>query len=153
MEQTHKMSPFPSGSYLEVDLNLIDEGKMASKLSDAIRRAFADLIHYQRETNDLKSKAGVSLQISLGSIPNIAGWADVSYKISVKIPSAVSHSNAKIAGEKLLCQPIGTGPGAPEQQVFFDANGRIIGGINPSTGEINEIHDAQIAPAALRVAR
>jgi YD repeat-containing protein len=41
----------------------------------------------------------------------------------------------KDAGGKLLCQPTGSNEDDPNQQLFYDARGRVIGGVDLQTGE------------------
>jgi hypothetical protein len=129
-------SPVPPGAFVELTLPLVDEGECLAKVNRAIRRAMRGLRSYEEETDDKTQCAVVSLKLKIKRTKGAQDHFDVTYGTKVETPEAKRTSIVKERNGKLLCQPAGSNEGAPEQQLFYDAKGRIIGGVDPETGEV-----------------
>lgn len=131
-------SPVPPGALLEIDPTLIDEGKFMEVMTARLRQAYRDLLSYEEETQDRTSKVVTTAKITVCRIPNVENHFEVSYCVSNAIPSATRNSVVKEANGRLLCQPAGSNSDTPDQQLYFDSRGRIIGGpddVDLATGE------------------
>lgn len=120
---------------VELDVDLIDEGRMRTQLHQSLKRALRDLLAYEKESMDRDGSAEVTLKIKMGRTKGSSEFFDVEYGTSVKVPNVVRGTSVKEVGGRLLCQPSGSNEDNPEQQLFYDAKGRIIGGVDPDTGE------------------
>jgi hypothetical protein len=159
---SNNISPAPPGAYVELDATLIDEGKYIAMLTARLKQAYADLVQYEKESFDRKAKAVVTAKITLHRTPNTEDCFDIDYDVSIKVPTIKRSSVAKESKDgKLICQPAGTNQESPDQQLFYDNRGRIIGGpkvaplgdVDEETGEEKSRHVAgRIEPRNVRQA-
>lgn len=123
---------------VELSIDNIDEGKARKEFNAKIRKAFKELLQYQKDTDSSDGKAIVTLSVTIHKTANTKDHFNVVHSTKVSVPTIKNTSVVKARGERLLCQPIGASLHDPEQQAFFDASGRIIGGVDPDTGELIE---------------
>lgn len=142
MNNGNELSNVPPGAMLEIGLELIDEGKFIKQVNAAIRKAYKDLLDFEKQTDIKTGRASVAVSIGMGRLKQANNHFVVETQITVKQPA--SPKGATVVAEKcgrLLCQPVGTNDD-PEQQLIFDAQGRIIGDkgalIDNETGEVIE---------------
>lgn len=121
-------SPAPPGAFVEIGLEDIDEGKLVKAANAKLKKAFRDTLEYEKETSDKTAKFVMNIEITCERMPNSEELWDISYKIPTKIPTATRATFAKEVGGKLLAQPAGTNEDTPDQQLFYDNRGAIIGG-------------------------
>jgi hypothetical protein len=128
-------SPAPPGALVQLDLPLIDEGKLVAQIERKLRHGLRELLEYETETGDRKAKAKITVSISLCRMKGAESFFDLQYSTKSSLPTAVKGTAVIEKNGRLLCQPGGSNED-PEQQLFFDRNGRIIGGgVDKETGE------------------
>lgn len=137
-----EVSPAPPGAFVEIDSALIDEGKFIETLTAKLRHGYRELLAYEKESSDMTAKVVTTVKITICRMAGSSTAFDVNYNIANTIPSVTRSSFVKEAGGRLLCQPAGSNADNPDQQLYFDARGRIIGGVDPETGEM---HDEPVA--------
>lgn len=130
--------PAPPGAYVELDIDLIDEGKLKDVIEQKLRQAHKGLTDYEKETGDLTAKATVTIKLKLQRQRGSQQFMDVLYHARHEVPVMERVTSVRAAGDKLLCQPAGSNEGDPDQQLFYDQNGRIIGG-NPPKSEPKDV--------------
>jgi hypothetical protein len=125
---------------LQIGIELIDEGQFIKQVNAAIRKAYKNLREFEQQTEVKTGKAVVQIGVSIQRMKDSETYFVVKTTLNVKTPSA--PEKASVVVEKsghLLCQPIGTNE-EPDQQLIFDAKGRIISGgpitIDGKTGEV-----------------
>lgn len=119
-------SPAPPGAYQEVSLELIQEGAFQKAVNQALRKAVKELVEYERETHDKGGVAAVGIKVKIRRLKGTETHMAIETAITVATPQPKGGSVAVERQGKLLCQPIGTND-EPEQQLFYDAHGRVIG--------------------------
>lgn len=120
-------SPVPPGAYVELNVDLIDEGKFRAHLESKMKQALKDLLQYEEDTMDRSGSAMVTLKFKMSRTKGSSEFFDLEYTVANQVPNVVRASTAKEANGRLICQPTGTSEDSPDQQLFFDRNGRIIG--------------------------
>lgn len=123
---------------VELSIDNIDEGKARKEFNAKIRKAFRELLQYQKDTESSGGKAVVTLSVTMFKTKGTSDHYSVEHSTKITVPTMKNLSVVKARGERLLCQPIGASQHDPEQQAFFDSTGRIIGGVDPDTGELVE---------------
>ena len=131
------MKTIPSGAMVEINTDLIDEGKLKREMDDAIREAHEALVK-RRESKATGGACKVTVEIEIGYDPDMRDTVAIKYSVSLKTPKNQSVSLVKEKGGRLLCQPSGSNADAPEQQQLFDGAGRPIGKVDTRTGEVIE---------------
>lgn len=129
-ERTRNVTP-PPGAYVELDLNLIDEGNFKTLVEQKIKQALDGLLQYEQDSGDLTAAATVTVKIKLERQTGSQQFLDTSYSAKTEVPVVTRATQVRLAGNRLLVQPTGSNEGCPDQQLFFDARGNIIGGGNP----------------------
>lgn len=143
-----EQSPAPPGSYVEIGLELLDEGKFIRRVNQQLRKAIQELIDYEKETGDRTGSAGVTISVKMGRVKKTEGVFQVDTSIKTAVPSPRNGTVVLERAGRLLCQPVGTNDD-PQQQLFYDGAGRIIGGqelIDSHTGEVTTVA-GRIAPS------
>lgn len=116
----------PPGAYVEVGIEIVDEGKFIEQINRAMRDALRQLANYERETGDRAGCSKVTVVLGFRRAKGTDGFFEIKTKIATSVPQPQKASYAIERGGKLLCQPVGTNDD-PGQQCFFDSTGRIIG--------------------------
>jgi len=129
-------SNIPPGGMVELSVDTIDEGKFRKQINRAISRAYRELLEYEKQSEDPSGKAVVTCQVQVFRTKGARDHFSVVHQTKITVPSMKNVSVVKARGEKLLCQPVGSSQYDPDQQTIFDADGRIIGGTDPETGEV-----------------
>jgi hypothetical protein len=138
-------SPVPPGAMVELQVDNIDEGKFKKQFNAAMRRAFKELLAFQKESDSSGGKSVVTASITILKTPGTSDHFTIQHGCKTSVPTMKNVSIVKARGERLLCQPIGASEHDPDQQAFFDAQGRVIGGIDPDTGELIEDGPSPVA--------
>jgi hypothetical protein len=133
---TRKGSPLPAGAMIELAFDNISEGKLMLRTNAKIKSAIKQLLQYEDESKDTGGQAVVTIKIKIGRMKKSKEYFDVKHVVKVETPSLVESSFVKDVNGHLLVQPTGSSLFDPDQQVIFDAKGRVIGGTDPETGEI-----------------
>jgi hypothetical protein len=141
---------------VELCTDLIDEGGLKRAMDRAIGRTLRELRDYERDTLDRGGEVSVQATIRVKRSPGTSEHFDVVYHVTTKVPTPKHKSQVKERGGRLLCQPSGSSDGDPDQMLFFDSRGRIIGpsgpgeNVDPATGEVVDAGDVagSIRPAA-----
>ncbi len=120
-------SPAPPGAMVEMAVDNIDEGKFKRQFNAAMRRAFKDLLAYQKETDSSSGKSTVTATVTIFKTAGTSDHFTIQHGCKTNVPTMKNVSIVKARGERLLCQPIGASEHDPDQQAFFDSQGRIIG--------------------------
>jgi hypothetical protein len=144
-------TPVPPGSFVEVDPTLLDEGRFLKTIGVSIKKALAELLEYEQQTGDLKAASQITLKVKLGRTEGTSNHFDVQYAVEVKSPAVTRGSIMLERDGRLLCQPTGASDADPEQMVLFDAQGRAIGDIDPTTGEVRRRPAGDVPPVAGRI--
>lgn len=135
-------SPAPPGAMVEVGFEILDEGRFLPTVNRKLREAAEALAKYELETGDKTSRSAVAIKITFARVKGAAALMGITTTIATSIPTPKGGSVAMERGGKLLCQPVGTNE-EPQQQLFYDGNGRIIGPvreeIDAATGEVVEV--------------
>lgn len=130
----------PDGAYVELDLDLIDEGKFKTHFEAKLRAALEGLLAYEKESFDLTGAATITVKVKLERQKGSQQFMDISYGAKSDVPVVTRGTQVRLAGDRLLCQPAGSNEGSPDQQLFYDAKGNIIcdghGEIPPVAGKI-----------------
>lgn len=129
-------SPVPPGAFVELNAGNIDEGKFFKQLNAKIKRAYRELIDYEKSSEDTQGKAVITAQISIFRTKGTKDHFSIVHGTKISTPAQKNVSVVKARGEHLLCQPTGASEFDPDQMVIFDAQGRAIGGVDPETGEV-----------------
>jgi hypothetical protein len=116
----------PAGAYLELNLDLIDEGNLRVQADNAIRKAVAELLDYEKQTEDRGQSAEITVKLKIRRAKNANEHFEVTHTTAVKVPTPKRTSIVKEANGRLLCQPNGSSASDPDQMVFFDRHGRQI---------------------------
>ena len=139
----------PPGALVELDVELIDEGKFKTYVEHKLKQALDGLLSYEQESMDSSAAATVTVKLKIQRQKGSAQFMDLSYKADTAVPVVERMSTVRVADGKLLCQPSGSNDGDPDQQLFYDARGRIIGGVDRATGEV--ISPNSIPPVAGKI--
>ncbi len=131
-------SAAPPGAYVELEAALIDEGRFIETLNAALRRAFQELRDYHKATDSSKGTAVVTCKVSLCRSSGAKEFYDVTHGVKVTAPEVKRTSMVKEGQGKLICQPAGSNEDSPDQMLFYDHTGRIIGTVDLKSGEIAE---------------
>lgn len=127
----------PPGTMLEVNLDLIAEGRLVKQINQAIREAHTAL--ERRKKDGVTSGAcKIAVDIGIQYDPEIRDTIAITHCVTLRTPKNEETSLAKEKNGVLLCQPTGSGDDDPDQQRLFDASGRPVGTIDRRTGEIVE---------------
>ncbi len=129
-------SPVPAGMYVEVDVDLIDEGQFKKRLNEALARGFRDLMEWEESTGRSDGALQVKALIKVSRMSKSDTLFHIEAEVNGKIPPVRSDSCATGGEKRLICQPEGTRDDDPDQIKLFDRRGRPKGGIDLSTGEV-----------------
>lgn len=134
----NERSPAPPGALVELSVDLIDEGKLKGALNAKLKQTLRELLEFEKETMTRDASAQVTLTIKMSRTKGSTEFFDIEYGAASKVPVVTRGTSVKEVGGRLLCQPAGSSDDSPDQQLFFDSRGRIIGGVDPETGEAHE---------------
>lgn len=126
MDKKEKKAP-PPGAFVSVGIDQIDEGRFKKQLDASMLKAYSDLAEYIKATDDQSGKATLTFKIILTKTKGVKDHFTIKTTKAVSIPQPVVESVVKVRNGKLLCQPIGASEHDPDQQAFFDADGKPIG--------------------------
>lgn len=136
----------PPGAFVELGLELINEGKFKQMVEAKPSQAVEGLMKYEKESGDMTATAEVTVKIKLQRPKGSNQFIDILYHAKTQVPVIEAITTVKQAGDKLLCQPSGSNDGNPDQQLFYDACGQIIGGVDTETGQqLDEREAKQVA--------
>jgi hypothetical protein len=135
----------PPGAFLELDIDLIDEGKFSAYVMSKIRQLYDGLDAYEKESGDMTAKATATIKVTVQRLKGSTQSLDLSYRGKAEVPVVTRSTIVKVANGKMLCQPAGSSADDPNQQLFYDAVGRIIGAFDPAKGEVLGRDEAQAA--------
>lgn len=130
-----KKSPIPAGAFVELNIDAIAEGKCRRDFERKLRRAYKELMEYEKETGDTKCKSVVLLKVTISRMAAAKEHIAITHNTKLSTPTVSEVSIVRERGGRLLCQPVGASEFDPDQQVLFDSLGRPIQGVDPETGE------------------
>ncbi len=122
----------PAGAMVQIDTDLIDEGKFRKRLDRAVLQAHRALREHVQDCQDRKARAVVLAKITLQYDVDADEHVSIDHAVKVQAPVRTCRTYVKEKAGLLLCQPGGSSADAPEQQKFFYPNGMPI---NTETGE------------------
>lgn len=128
----------PAGAYVELNINLIDEGRCAALIEESLKEALLGLRRYEKSSGDLTAAATINVKFKLERQKGSESFMDLSYKAETKVPVVERSSSIRATEDKLLCQPGGSSDGDPDQLTFYNQKGVAIAEVNTSTGEAKE---------------
>lgn len=154
MPESHR-SPVPPGAFLELDTDLVDEGRMRRGLDRAIKKCVREIIEYEREVDSKDGKGEVALKLIIRRAKGAEEHFEVIHETKIKTPTPRRASFVRERAGRLLCQPTGSNSGDPDQQLLFDGMGRVIGGGAPPEPEQEEIdtETGEVSPVVGRIRR
>jgi hypothetical protein len=131
----------PPGAMVEVEVDLIDEGRFKIMVAQKLQQILDGLLQYEDQTSDTSASATVTIKFKLQREKGAKNFFNLSYKADTQVPVVERGTTLRVAGGKMLCQPAGTNDGDPDQQLFYNLEGRIIGGVDRHTGEKIDVKD------------
>lgn len=153
--ETAKPLLLPAGAMIELDTNGVDEGKFRRQLDRALSEGHIALKKYREDTGDGKGKVEIVAKLVMAYDPDAEEYLTIDHVVKTRIPVKVRRTIVKEKNGRMLCQPTGSSPDSPDQQRLFDGQGRPIGTIDKSTGELvpePEDREASVPRVAGRIA-
>lgn len=134
----------PTGAMFELDVHLIDEGRLVRQINESLREAHRALLR-RKDEGTTGGACKITVDISMGYDPDMRETVCITNSVTLKTPKNESVTLVKEKAGRLLCQPTGSSEDAPEQQRLFDAAGRAIGLFDPKTGEVLDQEESAVA--------
>jgi len=123
---------------IELQLGLIDEGRLLQQMNAALREGHKELQHYREETGDSTGKVTIELGLELAYDPEMKDHIVITHGVRKKVPARKARTIVKDKGGYLLVQPIGSDRNSPDQFRLFGADGKPIGTWSEAEGVIEE---------------
>lgn len=139
------LSPIPSGMYVELDVDGINDGNFRKSVDAAIQRGFRELDRWEEETMRADGAFEVQATIKVFRMPESNEIFIVEDRVKLKTPDLSHQSTAKGVNGRLICQPEGSSSGDPNQIRLFDRQGRPKAMFDTGTGELIDDNKDDIA--------
>lgn len=128
----------PAGSYVQLELALIREGKFLKEVNEEIAAQAAKMAK-RIEDGDTSVSSCITVKIKLKPDEKVEGVINLEPSVDGRISPVKSADHVRLANGKLLCQPEGSHSGDVDQiHLFYDRLGHIKGMVNTETGEVEE---------------
>ena len=129
--------PIPNNAYVELNLDLISEGKLRAEIDRQLRQAYVELMDREQVTGERTAAATVGVKITLARSGDADQYWKVGHSVTRSIPPIVKTSLCRGANNRLICQPTGASEDSPDQMILFDGDGQPAGTLDPVTGEVD----------------
>lgn len=126
----------PAGTYVELDVDKINEGAFRERIEELLRTGLKDYLRWEHAMDRKDGSFTVSAKINVSRVANSESHFAVKADVNLKTPVVQRTSLVKGAGGVLLCQPEGSSGDDPAQIRLFDGLGRPKGVVNKETGEL-----------------
>jgi len=142
----------PPGHYVEVSLDMLENGNFRRRFDDAVREAYREFLQYEAASAKRDGSFTVTVKITGQRMKGSEEHLALKTTITKTVPPLHQISLVRGTEDRLVCQPEGSGPDDPDQLRLFDAHGRPKGLLDKATGElVEEPHTAgKIAGKATR---
>ena len=139
------VSPVPSGMYIELNIDVINDGDFKESINRAIQRGLREYLNWENASDRKDGCFEIHATLRFSRIPNSQEHFIIEDRVKLKVPDISHQSTTKVANGLFLCQPEGTSMDDPDQIRLFDSRGRAKANLNLETGELIEETGEDIA--------